>query len=435
MRLFSILALVSLTAYADHRGRFERFCSRTANGRTNRGFLCADDSPAFSAFASNGTGVPSSCSTSTITGGNGETFTGSRASSATCSTLGVANTGITPGTFSTLTTNQMRVEPDADGVRGLRIESQRTNYVIRSEELDDPAWISITSAGAVTVTPNAALSPFNTLTADRMQWSACPTLGQSSLLGQSFAGVTTNGAAYCFVRGNATSGSFAEILGMGSYSSSTGSYVAASYSRLPVSDVRASITELYVGCTNIAVASPNPGNTGAGDAFPWGCQTEMALFPTSYIPTASSQVTRAADVASFPVTLAGSTFSAAMNFTPLGFATGATPFEIRIDANNLVRASVTASNTLQCDFIIGGVTSTVTSVATMTAGVSNRVSCRYDGTGRQACVGGVCATTAGALTMPTGAATFWWGTRSTTGNEANGILSRGCYDQLSARCG
>lgn len=60
MRFLSLLVLLSLTADASPRPRFERFCSRTQQGRTDRGFL--DSSMAeLEAFPANGLGVPAEC--------------------------------------------------------------------------------------------------------------------------------------------------------------------------------------------------------------------------------------------------------------------------------------------------------------------------------------------------------------------------------------
>jgi hypothetical protein len=70
----------------------------------------------------------------------------------------------------------------------------------------------------------------------------------------------------------------------------------------------------------------------------------------------------------------------------------------------------------------------------MTANAANRLACYYDGTNTGACVNGVCTLTAGAITMFTGASTLYLGTRSATGNEANGTLKQFCYDPAALRC-
>lgn len=59
------------------------------------------------------------------------------------------------------------VDLDGDGVRetpGLLLEAQRTNAVTYSQDVDNAAW----TKGACTITPNAAIAPDGTLTADKV---------------------------------------------------------------------------------------------------------------------------------------------------------------------------------------------------------------------------------------------------------------------------
>lgn len=52
-----------------------------------------------------------------------------------------------------------------------------------------------------------------------------------------------------------------------------------------------------------------------------------------------------------------------------------------------------------------------------------------------ACLEGACTTTAGALTLPRGAATFYFGTSpSATGNEANGVIKSTCVSGSPSTC-
>lgn len=386
---------------------------------------------------SDGAGMGTECACAAVTGAGGEALTSTRASSGTCTkgTNGLRVTGIADGDLVTCSTNQPRVMRDADGVLAYLAESTRTNTVLQSEEFGDAVWTTSTAAGAVTRTANAATSPGGVLTADRMQYAACPTIGQYSSVLQTVSSLGASSQWSVFVRGNGGAGVIGQIAGAAStYTGGTCAYDSSSWSRCVITGPTV-VVDVWAGCVNATVVSPNPGNTGSGDVFIWGGEREAGAFPTSYIPTTGSSAARAVDVASFSVTMSGTTASWAASVQPEGLTSGATFFQHYVDANNSIRAEVNGSNQLLCTFRIGGVDSTVATSATLTVGAVNRVACTYGASGRSACIGGTCVTTAGALTLPTGAATFYVGTRSTTGNEANSLVSRICYQPNSdTRC-
>ena len=391
--------------------------------------------PFFSAFTASGAGTFGACSTTPPTGSKGEALTFTRASSATCSKVGLATTGIQPGDLVTLTTNQPRVEPDADGVLAVRVESQRTNNFTRSQEWGNAAWVKYRDGAAALPTvpaSDSAVAPDGTTTADTASIGA--TIGsQSSIIYQGACATGAQCAVSAYVSGPSGSGTTDICAGTSGAACAPCAWTATSWTLCQRTGIVGTVTSAYVGnATFYNGGTVRP----AQDVYVWQGQAEVgATLITSAIPTTSATVTRNADVVSFATTLSGSTFSAATNMTtPSALVANSTAFQVYVDANNSVTAYVDGSAKLVCNFRIGGVDNTVTSAASVVASASNRVACQYGAAGRSACVGGTCTTTAGALTLFTGAATFYIGTRSATGNESNGIHSRLCYDPSDARC-
>lgn len=387
----------------------------------------------FEAFPASGAGTSGVCSTTAPTGAKGETATVTRATSAMCQSTaagGMVSSGIANGDLALLSSGVARVEFDRNGVLGVRVEGQRTNVNIRSQEFDNAAWTLSSSAGKTgTRTANFATAPDGTATADRLEFPVTTGPAEYSRIYSDITSAGGAGVCSVLVRGNGTSGTI-PILTQGGATTANCNYVSTSWTRCGVSGTFAASDHCYIG------ASGNAGLVSAQDIVVWQADAQLGALTLSPIPTAGVSATRNADVISFPVTLSGGTFSAGISYdTPATLATGMTAFQVYVDANNSVTASVDASNKLVCTFRIGGSDSTVTSAGALTAGAVNRVACTYAASVRSACVGGACTTSAGALTMPTGAATFYGGTRSATGNEGNGIFSRWCYEFASdARC-
>ena len=193
-------------------------------------------------------------------------------------------------------------DPITLACRGLLIEESRTNLLTFSEQFDNAAWTKMsTGSGSVpVVTPNAALAPNGSMNADRVQLNAGPN-GSSdySLLRQ-------NGAyPLPFTRSiwvKSNTGSPQQIALVATQSSSK--------ITVPVEWTRISQLQEFASALQFDISVGGTGATPAtADILIWGAQLEAGAFATSYIPTTSASVTRAADVAQ----ITGSNFSGMYN--------------------------------------------------------------------------------------------------------------------------
>jgi len=304
VRALFLLALASLTAQADdHRGRFERFCSRTDQGRTNRGFLC-DSYAFFEAFPASGAGTFGACSTTPPTAAKGEVLTFTRASNGTCTktaTGGLATTGIADGDLVVLSSNQPRVEYDSGGVLGLLVEASRTNSILRSQEIDNVAWGSNASgvAGPTLNGANAATAPDGTVTAEDYSFPAVAST-QYSLRSQSAACPASSSVTVTiFVKGVSSADTVRQCLETstgvfscsGPCASATGSWTRCSFS----ATTGVGGGKYYVGNGDINAGVSN----AATRLYLWGAQCEAGAYATSYIPTGAGTATRVVESAAF----------------------------------------------------------------------------------------------------------------------------------------
>jgi hypothetical protein len=197
---------------------------------------------------------------------------------------------------------------------GLLVEEQRTNLVLRSEEVSFAYWVKTTS----TITANESTAPDGTLTAEL--WTSTATNGiiEASITKDAVArtytgslwvkgdisaftltidnGGTINRGRVLF---NLSSNTITTTANEGNFTGTSGSITL-----YPNDWKRVTITTTTSTLTTMRFRPFFSGASGSSVRV-WGAQVEEGAFPTSYIPTTTATVTRSADVAS----ISGSNFS------------------------------------------------------------------------------------------------------------------------------
>lgn len=200
--------------------------------------------------------------------------------------------------------------PTTDESLGLLIEEQRTNLLTYSEQFDDAAWTKT----ATTITANTIVAPDGALTGDKLVEDATTA---NHLIAQSAS--VTSGTAYTvsFYAKKAERTQCALLFasaGFGTqtidiFNLDTGTVVTNASGTAAITAVgngwyRVSTTRTATATasSSFQIRTASAGATNyAGDGYSgiyiWGAQLEAGAFPTSYIPTVASQVTRSGDIA------------------------------------------------------------------------------------------------------------------------------------------
>jgi len=181
-------------------------------------------------------------------------------------------------------TNLARVDY-TDGTGSLLVEPQRTNLITYSEDLSVLSKVSVGTASAPVTTSNYATAPDGTQTATRVVFdlNGGTSSGDRSILRQAIP----SGSNYYFsIYVKSTDGTEQNILW----------HDGGEYNLTTVTNEWVRIT--YDGRPNLVfsgIALRGGDGVDSSDILAWGFQVEEGSYPTSYIKTQGSSVTRNAD--------------------------------------------------------------------------------------------------------------------------------------------
>lgn len=301
------------------------------------------------------------------------------------------------GLVETVLANVMRQAFDdtTRACKGFLAEEARINYCLRSQEIDNAAW---NKRAAITITANSDVAPDGTTTADTITEAG----GSSSTEGfyQEVTGAG-NTTYTCSLYAKAGTGTACRLLVK---NNATDTIIAQALFALTSSWQRISVSGLTAGGTT-GVRFEISTNDVVGTIKVWGAQVEAGASASTYIPTTTASVTRAADVATV-TDLPSIGFSATEGTLTAGFSYDITAngrvvqFE-DATANEHIRI-VCNTTTVSSQIIDGGVAVMNTAAITgVTTDAVERVALAYKANDSATAGNGSAVTVDSSVTLPT----------------------------------
>jgi hypothetical protein len=349
------------------------------------------------------------------------------------------------GTLTSAAVDAPRLDynPSTLAAQGFLVEEARTNLCLQSEDWGSATW----SKSGSTITANATTAPTGTTVADKLvedTSTGTHITTQSISLGGSvdnsayvisvFAKASERTRFQLFDNAQASSGITSFDLSNGTVVSGTGTITAVGngWYRCSVFPLKStSITSTLTIRLISTGSTTNYTGDGTSGIFVFGAQLEVGAFPTSYIPTTTTALTRAADVAS--VNTLSPWYNASAG-TVYAEATGPIANIYRILAEGASAADF-RDFSLSFDGLRGNFTSRFVTgnfdvlgpANSLTAGATVKLAGSYSSTSADLAYGGTLAVTKNAVTQRIPADRIFLGSRLGTSLQLNGHLRRLTY--------
>jgi hypothetical protein len=330
--------------------------------------------------------------------------------------------------------------PSTLTAQGLLIEESRTNLLLQSANFTT-TWTQTN----VTITANTTASPDGGTNGDTLLINANGAV--TSQTSQSFTAGSTITVSV-FAKKNASDFLRFEIGGLvncwfdlntgatGTNNAGSGNVLFSAKSIQAISNgwyrcvltvTTTTITTFVVNC--FATNADNTSSSINSSIFLWGAQCEVGAFPTSYIPTTTTALTRSADVASVNTLSPWYSATAGTIFVEAANAQVSASLFSTDDgtASNRIITYFNVANSPAFRVVSGGVDQANFSAGTIAQNATFRLSTAYATNDFAASLNGAAAVTDTSGTVPSGQTTARIGSNVSSANFINGHLRRITY--------